>query len=128
LQYSSTSMNNDLLNILSNSNKDIDNQKLMDYLSGHLNEQEKHEVEAWMLENDFANDAVEGLEQVHNSRHIQAMVEQLNNDLHKKLQQKNAKKEKRKLKEYPWIYIAVILILALAVLAYYVIHFLQHNK
>ena len=26
-------MNNDLLNILSNSNKDIDNQKLMDYLN-----------------------------------------------------------------------------------------------
>ena len=38
-------MNNDLLNILSNSNKDIDNQKLMDYVAGKLTEQEKHEVE-----------------------------------------------------------------------------------
>ena len=29
-------MSDELLNILSNSNKDIDNQKLMDYLSGKL--------------------------------------------------------------------------------------------
>ena len=34
-------MNDDLLNILSNSNKDIDNQKLMDYLSGKLSAAEK---------------------------------------------------------------------------------------
>ena len=38
-------MNDDLLNILSNGNKDIDNQKLVDYLDGKLSEKEKHEVE-----------------------------------------------------------------------------------
>ncbi len=47
-------MNNNLLNILSNSNKDIDNQKLMDYLSGQLPDKEKKEVEQWMAENDFS--------------------------------------------------------------------------
>ena len=41
-------MSSDLLNILSNSNKDIDNQKLMDYISGKLSGKEKHEVEQWM--------------------------------------------------------------------------------
>ncbi len=121
-------MNNDLLNILSNSNKDIDNQKLMDYLSGSLSEQEKHEVETWMLDNDFANDAIEGLEQVDNTRRLESLVDQLNKDLHKKLQQKNARKAKRKLKEYPWIYFAVILVLVLVVLGFFVIHYLQHGK
>ncbi len=38
-------MDDDLLNILSNSNKDIDNQKLMDYLSDKLSAEEKHEFE-----------------------------------------------------------------------------------
>ena len=56
-------MNNNLLNILSNSNKDIDNQKLMDYLSGQLPEKEKQEVEQWMAENDFSDEAMEGLQQ-----------------------------------------------------------------
>ncbi|MFT3824285.1 MAG: hypothetical protein QM731_10205 [Chitinophagaceae bacterium] len=121
-------MSNDLLNILSNSNKDIDNQKLMDYLSGTLSDQDKHEVEAWMLENDFANDAIEGLEQVDNSRRLETLVDQLNRDLHNKLQQKNERKAKRKLKEYPWIYFAVILVLILVVLAFFVIHYLQRVK
>ena len=34
-------MNKDLLNILSNSNKDIDNQQLMDYLNGKLRSEER---------------------------------------------------------------------------------------
>ena len=42
-------MNPDLLNILSHSNKDIDNQKLMDYLSGKLSEKERQEVEQMVL-------------------------------------------------------------------------------
>lgn len=61
-------MNHDLLNILSNSNKDIDNQKLMDYLAGKLSEAEKHEVERWMADNDFADEAMEGLEQFSNKK------------------------------------------------------------
>ena len=38
-------MNDDLLNILSGSNKDIDNQKLMDYISNKLSAEQKHEFE-----------------------------------------------------------------------------------
>ncbi len=118
-------MNNDLLNILSNSNKDIDNQKLMDYLAGKLSAEEKHEVEKLMADNDFVNDAVEGLGEVKNRKNIQAIVDQVNIDLQKKLEQKKIRKEKRRLKEYPWIYLAIIIILVLVVLAYYVIHKLE---
>ena len=46
-------MHEDLLNILSDSNKDIDNQKLMDYISGKLSAEQKHEVEKWMIDNPF---------------------------------------------------------------------------
>jgi anti-sigma factor RsiW len=54
-------MSDDLLNILSNSNKDIDNQKLMDYLSDKLSAEEKHEVEKTLVDSELMNDAVEGL-------------------------------------------------------------------
>ena len=61
-------MNYDLLNILSNSNKDVDNQKLMDYLSDKLSAEEKHEFEKSLLDSDLENDAVEGLSQFKNKK------------------------------------------------------------
>ena len=115
-------MNIDLLKILSDSNKDIDNQKLMDYLSGQLSAQEVHEVEKSMATSEFVNDAVEGLLEVKNNNDISTLVEQLNKDLGKKLQQKKSFKEKRKLKEYPWIYLSLVLVLLLVIAAWFVIH------
>jgi len=108
-------MNKDLLNILSNSSKEIDNQQLMDYLAGKLSEDEKHQVEMQLADNDFMNDAVEGLENVKDKKDIHFFVEQLNRDLHKKLQQKKNRKQKRKLLQQRWVYAAVILILALII-------------
>jgi len=120
-------MNNDLINILSNSNKDIDNQKLMDYLAGKLSAEEKHEIEKLMADNDFVNDALEGLGEVNNKK-IQDIVDQMNMSLQKKLKQKKIRKEKRRLKEYPWIYLAIAVILVLIVLAYYIIHRLESGQ
>jgi anti-sigma factor RsiW len=114
-------MNPDLLNILSNSNKDIDNQKLMDYLAGKLPEHEKNEVERWMAEHEFAEEALEGLQQFKQPRDLQAYVETLHKDLHRHLQQKKARREKRKIKEAPWIYVAVFIVLLLVILAYIVL-------
>lgn len=91
-------MSPDLLKILSDSNKDIDNQKLMDYLAGQLSAKESHEVEKWMAESEFINDAVEGLQKVEDKTRIETLVSQLNNDLHKKLDQKQTRKEKENLK------------------------------
>jgi len=71
-------MNKDLLNILSDSNKDIDNQQLMDYLSGRLSDKERHEVEQKMAGNELLNDAVEGLQGFSDKKNVQAYVDQLN--------------------------------------------------
>jgi len=117
-------MNKDLLNILSNSNKDIDNQQLMDYLSGKLSGEELHAVERSMAENDFMNDAVEGLERISNKKDVQVYVDELNAAMRKSLEKKKLRRQKRRLKEESWSYLAVILILALCVLAYVVIRHL----
>jgi anti-sigma factor RsiW len=114
-------MNNDLLNILSNSNKDIDNQQLMDYLSGKLSAAEKHEVEKSMADSDFMNDAVEGLQNIPDQEDVQRYVGQLNSDLQKSLQKKKQRRLKRRLKENPWGYFAVLLILLLCIIAYLVV-------
>jgi len=114
-------MNKDLLNILLNSNKDIDNQQLMDYLAGKLSEEEKHAVEMQLAENDFMSDAVEGLEIVKNKRDINVFVDQLNRDLHKKLFRKKSKKQRRKAVQQRWTFAAIILILALLVAAWLMI-------
>lgn len=111
-------MNNELKNILSNSNKDIDNQKLMDYLSGKLSAEEKHEIEKQMADSDFVNDAVEGLEELKNKKDLSLFVEQLNADLHKQLDKKKKRKQKRALKDQPWLYLAIVLILLFIIVCF----------
>lgn len=114
-------MSDKLLNILSHSNKDIDNQKLMDYLSNKLSAEEKHEIEKQMADSDFVNDAVEGLEDVKNKKDISHLVQQLNSDLQKQLLKKIKRKKKRTLKDQPWLYITVIIILLLIIISFIVI-------
>lgn len=118
-------MSDDLLNILSNSNKDIDNQLLMDYLAGKLSGQQKHEVEKWMADSEFMNDAVEGLEAVENKKDLNLVVAQLNQDLHKKLSKKKDRKGRRRFKDTPWAYLAVLLIIVLAILSYIILQKLR---
>ncbi len=114
-------MDDKLLNILSNSNKDIDNQKLMDYVSGKLPAEEKHEIEKQMADSEFVNDAVEGLEDVKNKKDLNLFVEQLNTNLHKQLEKKKKRKQKRALKDQPWLYLAIILLLLLIIICFIVI-------
>ena len=118
----------DLLNILSNSNKDIDNQKLMDYLSGKLSAAEKHELEKQMAESELVNDAVEGLQQFKDQRKLEVYVDQLQKQLNSYIQKK---KERRKPKWFrgqydQWILLSVIIVLLLIIIAYFAIRDLVH--
>lgn len=114
-------MSSDLLNILSNSNKDIDNQKLMDYISGKLSRKDKHEVEQWMIDNNFESEALEGLQMVKDKKDLEPYVNQLNKELHKYLQQKKHRRDRKKIKEIPWSYVAIVVVLLLIIIAYVVI-------
>jgi cytoskeletal protein RodZ len=114
-------MNEDLLNILSNSNKDIDNQKLMDYLSDRLSAEEKHEFEKTLVDSELASDAVEGLHQFKNKKDPLLFVEELNHHLQKQLQKKKSAKEKRRIKDLPWLYFTIILLILLVLIAFFVV-------
>ena len=54
-------MSDELKDILSNLNKDIEQEKLLDYLNKKLSAADAHEVEKQMAGDEFINDAVEGL-------------------------------------------------------------------
>ena len=84
-------MSDNLKDILSNLNKDIEQEKLLDYLNKKLSAAEAHEVEKQMAEDEFMNDAVEGLENFKNKKDLSLLVDQLNNDLKKQ----TAKKKKK---------------------------------
>ncbi|WP_301924202.1 hypothetical protein [Ferruginibacter sp.] len=114
-------MNNDLKDILSNSNKDIDNQQLMDYLSHHISQADMHELEKSMAEDDFINDAVEGLQEIKPTKNLQIYVEQLNKDLQKQVIKNKSRRLKRRIKDQPYTYFAIILILLLVVIGYIVL-------
>jgi anti-sigma factor RsiW len=120
-------MNKDLLNILSNSNKDIDNQQLMDYLSGKLSDEQMHEIERSMADSEFLNDAVEGLQRIRNKKDMQSYVDELNAAMQKSLAKKKQRRLKRRLKEEPWGLLAVVIVILLCIVGYVVIRkFLVH--
>jgi hypothetical protein len=93
----------------------------MDYLSGKLSGEALHELERSMADNEFLNDAVEGLQQVSNKKNMQAYVDELNASMQKSLEKKKRRRLKRRLKEDPWGLIAVVLVIVLCVLGYIVI-------
>ena len=114
-------MSDDLKDILSNLNKDIEQEKLLDYLNKNLSAAEAHEMEKQMADDEFINDAVEGLERFKNKKDMSLLVEQLNRDLKKQTEKKKLRKEKRRLKDQPWFYITLVILLLLIIVSYVVI-------
>jgi hypothetical protein len=114
-------MSGDLKDILLNLNKDIEQDKLLDYLNKNLSAAEAHEVEKQMADDEFMNDAVEGLENFKDKKDLSFLINQLNKDLKKQTEKKKLKKEKRKLKDQSWLYITIVTLLLLAIVAYLVI-------
>lgn len=114
-------MSDDLLNILANSNKDINNQKLMDYLSDKLSSEERHAVEKEMIDSDFTSDAIEGLEKFHKKTDIEEYANLLNKNLRKKIETKKLRRNKTRIKNLPWFYYAIILILILVIAGFLIL-------
>lgn len=114
-------MNKDWLKILSESNKDIDNQQLMDYLSGKLSGEALHELERSMADNAFLNDAVEGLQQLKGKKDMQTYVDELNAAMLRSLDKKKNRRLRRRLRDDPWTYLAIILVLTLCLIGYFLI-------
>jgi asparagine synthetase B (glutamine-hydrolysing) len=90
-------------------------------LQGKLSEEKKHEVEKILLQNEFEDEALEGLQEFKDKEQLQYMTEMLDRDLKKKTEKKKKRREKLQLKDQPWLYISILILLLLIVLSYLVI-------
>lgn len=120
-------MSDNYKDILSNLSKDVDQETLLLYLQGKLSEEKKHEVEKQLLQSDFEDDAVEGLQEFKDKEQLQYMVEMLNRDLKKRTEKKKQRREKMRIPDQPWIYISILILLLLIVLSYVVVTRLLKN-
>lgn len=111
----------DELKHIPNQNKDIEQEKLLDYLNRNMSDEAQHEFEKKMSDDEFMFDAVEGLEEVKDKKQLELLVHQLNNELKKQVDKKKQRKEKRRIKEQPWVYFTIVLLLLLIIVAYLVI-------
>ena len=107
--------------IFSHLSTDVDQETLLLYLQEKLSAEMKHEVEKKLLESEFTDDAVEGLKEIKNKKQIAYMVEMLNRDLKKKLAKKKQRREKMRIKDQPWLYISILILILLIVISYIVI-------
>jgi hypothetical protein len=114
-------MSENYKDILSNLSTEVDQETLMLYLQGKLSEEKKHEVEKILLQNEFEDEALEGLQEFKDKEQLQYMTEMLNRDLKKKTEKKKKRREKMQLKDQPWLYISILILLLLIVLSYLVI-------
>lgn len=115
-------MSEDLKDILSNLNPEIDQETLLQYLQGKLSAQDQHHLEKQMMDNDFNADALEGLQKFKDQKSILALVNQLNTDLKKRTERKKRFREKLKLTFDSNLVIAIVIILLLIIISYLIIH------
>jgi hypothetical protein len=116
----------DLKDILSNGEEQVNEDELMKYLEGNLSEEERYEFEKKTNDSAFTNDALEGLQQFKSKQKLDEYVSQLNKNLHQQLATRKNRNRRRKLKDNPWFLLTIIIILALCIIAYVVIR--MHGK
>lgn len=117
----------DLKDIL-NEEDDLQSDNLLKYVQGDLSKEELLQVEKQMADSDFVNDAVEGLQNIHNKKNIDQYVEELNHHLHSHIEEKKKRKLKRQIKDQQWIYLAVVIILSICIVCYVVVKRYQNQQ
>lgn len=107
--------------ILSHLSTDVDQATLLLYLQGKLSDEKRNEIEKQLLQNEFEEEAMDGLQEFRDKEQLQYMVEMLNRDLKKKTEKKKKRREKLKLKDQSWLYISLLILIILIVISYVVI-------
>lgn len=115
-------MQDDLKNILSNEEHNIDRDKLMKYLKDELEQAQKHEVEMHAIDDAFESDALEGLAQLESKQRIELIVDGLNREVRKKTTKKMNLRKNSVLKPQWWLYFSIIILLIILALVYLFLH------
>jgi hypothetical protein len=100
----------------------ISEEVLLRYAAGKATPEEIHAVERQMADLPMLDDAMEGLQQIGSTQSIQSAVQELNARLQYETRSKKAPRTKRPIQNEGWIIQAVVILLLLSILAYWVIH------
>lgn len=76
---------------------------------------------------DFVKDASEGLDQIKNKAQLEAVLKQMNQQLHYQLREKKTPKRTHPIWDLSWTYWAIIVILLLTIAGFIVIRMLLHH-
>lgn len=112
----------DANNIWKNSSaagKELPDDQLLAYMEGRLSGDALREVEEWLSTTGMESDAIEGL-QAMNSSEAMEMTAQLNHQLQRSLKKK--RRQRRGLGDQKWSWIAICVVLLLAIMAFLVIY------
>lgn len=102
--------------------KDLSEEQLLAYLEGRLTGDELHEVESLLASESPESDAMEGLQALPPAE-ARDMTSAINRQLQHSLKKKRRKR--RDLPDQKWSWLAILIILGLAVACYVVIHLLK---
>jgi ferric-dicitrate binding protein FerR (iron transport regulator) len=114
-------MSDDLKNIFPTNRPDTDPAQLLRYLNNQMSPAERQAFEAQLNEDPFADEALEGLQELPAGTDISGITRQLNRNLREQIQQNKKAREKKQLQTPAWLYAALLLILLLAIIGYFVI-------
>ena len=118
-------MHPDLLDILSHKESPISNQQLVDYLTGIMNDEQSNAFEKTIMANGIDNEALEGLQMLRNKEKIMQYQMEINKSLRENLHQKKSTKNKKSTIQIPYLMILTVALLALIILVWVLIHFMQ---
>lgn len=109
-------------------NQQQQNEDLLQYLHQQLPPAEAHKLEKQLLDDPFAQEAVEGLTELGSIAAIQQKVFQLNKALEVKMQKPHTRRRKPLFnQQLPWQILAVLIVIFLCVAGYYLINeYLKH--
>lgn len=112
-----------LFDILSTSKKGIDDQKLMEYVSNRLSQQEKYLLEEQMNDDPLLRDAADGLNEFSNQSQVPAFVQQINQNLQLNLEKPKSKKRKLLSYDLSSVYIMLGIVILIAIIAFVLLYF-----
>jgi hypothetical protein len=119
-------MRENLKDILSNLTTDIDQETLLLYLQGKLSEEKRHEVEKKLMESEFEEAAMDGLQEIKDKQQIPYMVDMLNRDLKKRVGKKKLRRQKPlEFKDQSWLLFTVVIFILLIIISYIMIRYMK---
>lgn len=113
-------------NILPDNNEQLSNEDLLKFLDSNTSEEDKYAIVRKFGDTSFESDAIDGLQQIKSQERLKNHVSQLNQKLHQQLLSKKQRKEKRKIKDFEWIILAIVILLLLCIISLAIVS--MHSK